>query len=138
MAAREHNAADAATRKGAEMFWRGRDFSLSQRERAGEREGASPIEYIRQYRAALVKQSVLPHPLSLSRWERETAGGRRPLFLRFLREVSSLYFKERREGCALECGVHAAPMARSQSVLKQPEGCAPFSSLRPLCSFAAN
>jgi hypothetical protein len=86
------SAADAATTADVRPHWIGRRFSLSQRERAGVRESASNGWGLSQFQSDFDQQRFLPHPLSLSRWERETAGERLLKSLSSLREVGSLYY----------------------------------------------
>jgi hypothetical protein len=68
------DAVNAAIAGNGKQFRHGQGISLSQRERAGVRESASNDWHIRRTRKRIVMRTVLPHPLSLSRWERETAG----------------------------------------------------------------
>jgi len=89
----------AATTEDGQRHWRGVQFSLSWRERAGVRESAAKSYHSQQTQRRPVSRAVLPHPLSLSRWERENAGGCSLNSLPFLREIASLYygFLKRRE-----------------------------------------
>jgi hypothetical protein len=118
-----HSAADAATTADVRLHWIGRRFSLSQRERAGVRESASNSWCHPQFQSGFECQRFLPHPLSLSRWERETAGGGSPKSLPFLRKAAPLYYGCRRSADFSPLQLRYAADIR---MLKRPEVRAPI------------
>jgi hypothetical protein len=117
------SAADAATTADVRLHWIGRRFSLSQRERAGVRESASNGWGLSQFQSDFDPRRFLPHPLSLSRWERETVGGRSMKSLSSLREVGSLYYGCKRSAEFISLPPGGAPCARA---LKRTEVRAPI------------
>ena len=80
----------AATTVDGQLHCRGLPFSLSQRERAGVRESASKLRCLQPTQSHPVRRAILPLPLSLSRWEKESAGGLPLRSSPFLRGVASL------------------------------------------------
>lgn len=82
------------------------------------RESASTMWQILLIQTRLVMGSVLPLPLSHSRWARETAGRCPPRFLSSLREVASRYY-----GCRRSAGFSPLrfPCRISDGELKQTE-----------------